>query len=214
MSRWVSPRAVGAEDDGVGGQAAVGEPAVQGILEGEQDGPDGLQGTARVEPGLLGDRLLERGALRQLRGEVARAPGLADLDASHDVRVVEPRRGLRLGQEALAELRIPGKLGRQDLQRDAAARAGIPGLEHRAPATLAQAVEHLVVADAGRIGRLVGAAGSRGHAVLLRVAFGAHYGPASGGLQGARPDVTRPCWRLRRGAGAGPDALAMRRPGR
>jgi len=163
--------AVGAHDDGVGAETPVDEAAGRGVPEGEEDGPQRLERLALVEGALAGDLLLERGAFGKLGGKVAGAPGLADLDPSDDVRMVEPHRGPRAAQEALAGLIVAGEVGRQDLQRDLLARVDLSGREHRAAPALAQAFQHLEAADAGRIGIVVRRATPRHHRFPLCAAF-------------------------------------------
>ena len=50
---------------------------------------------------LVAQDLVEPAPVNELHGVIGQARRLADVEDRHDVRVVQPRRGLRLAQEAL-----------------------------------------------------------------------------------------------------------------
>ena len=80
----------------------------------------------------------ERLAIEVLHDEVRTAVVFAALDHSADIRVVECRHGAGFTREAVAELRIARKFGRQEFDRDAAISACVGGLVDFARATGAQ----------------------------------------------------------------------------
>ncbi len=90
----------------------------------------------RVErqPRRIAQYLLQRAAGNQLHGDVGDAVVLADLEDGDDIGMVEPRRGARLAQEALArrgeDLRRQRRQQRPD--RHLALDGRIDGAEHRA----------------------------------------------------------------------------------
>ena len=69
----------------------------------------------------------EVAAVDEAHGDEQRAVLLAGLVDGHDVRMLERRRHARLALEALAELRVGGELGDDDLQRDAPTEPPIGG---------------------------------------------------------------------------------------
>ena len=93
-----------------------------------------------ARPRQLVDDLVEPPALDELHGIVGGLAVLAYLEDRHDVRVVQPRRRLRLPAEPLQRLGIMRDLVGQYLQRHPAAQADLLGLvddPHAAPADLA-----------------------------------------------------------------------------
>ena len=86
---------------------------------------DALPGQAAF----LRDELFKALVVHVLHGEEVRAAGLADVVDRHDVGVVQGSSGLGLAVELPHELRVSCELGREDLERDVAVEAILPGPE-------------------------------------------------------------------------------------
>ena len=114
--------ALGVDEHVLGLEVAVDDPALVRELRRLEDLADDLDRLADGQPAR--DQVLERGALDVLHRDPVAAVGLAAVvDADH-VRVLEPRRRLRLAAEALDELRVLGEALVQELERH-------PAAEHR-----------------------------------------------------------------------------------
>ncbi len=123
--------AVGVGDQDVGGlDVAVHQPARVRRVEGVGDPRHHPRRAARRNPAALGDELLEARALHVAHGDVEPALVLARAVDRDDVRVLQARRDQRLAHEQLAEARVLGALGGDQLQRDLTAELGIGGAVH------------------------------------------------------------------------------------
>ncbi len=75
-----------------------------GVTQGRGDLADQREALLRCEAG--GDALLERAVGQVFHGHVIQLTDIADVMDGHRVRVRQPRQGLALAQEALAETRV------------------------------------------------------------------------------------------------------------
>ena len=119
---------------------AVDDPAPVRVAERLQDLLGEVDRDVRRQRAALAHELLQRAPVDQLHRDVGRPVPLGAVEDADDVRVREPRRGLRLAPEALAELRVLGEAPAQQLQRHAAAEhlvLGAPDLGHAARARAA-----------------------------------------------------------------------------
>src|SRR5215213_5561847 len=105
------------DDDVVGLEVAVDDPAAVREARGAQDLLDQADRPARVQRRLLGDELLERAATHVLHRDVRRPVPLPAVVDGDDVGVLESRGGGRLAAEALHELAVGREAVVQELQR-------------------------------------------------------------------------------------------------
>ena len=101
--------------------------------------------------------LLDRALVHELHRVEVGVALVVDVIDLHDVGVVEPRRGARLGLEPRDEDRVLRQLGRQHLERDLAVEADLVGavdLAHAALAEDAQQPEAPDLLRRDRLGRL------------------------------------------------------------
>src|SRR6185503_410540 len=140
------------DDDVVGLQVAVDDPAAVGEAGGAEHLDGEVDRTRRVERGLLLDDGLERAAVEELHRDVVRALPLAAVVDGDDVLVVEARRAARLAPEALDELGVLGEAAVQDLERDPPPELQVLGAVDVGHPARADAIEHAVAAIDDRLG--------------------------------------------------------------
>ena len=107
------------DEDVPGLDVAMDEPAAVSVVECARDLRDDRDRACRVEPSVAPQEVAKVGPVDVCHREVEQPVRLAGAERPRDVRVVEVSGNPRLAQEALAEPRVPRKLGREDLQRDA-----------------------------------------------------------------------------------------------
>ena len=95
------------------------------------------------------DEVAQRLALDQFGHDVGDAVVVAGIVEGHDVGMSESRGGAPFLLEAAAPVGALGELGRQDLNRDIAAEAGIVGAVDLAHGALAQLGGDLILTQAG-----------------------------------------------------------------
>ena len=101
-----------------------------------------------IEAGaLLGDPRLERLPLERFHDDERTAGVLVDLVDRADVAVIERRRGARLAPKTLERARVRAGGGRQELDRDLAAKAQVFGAVDDAHAAGAQLGGYVIVRD-------------------------------------------------------------------
>jgi hypothetical protein len=97
--------------------------------------------------GARADQVAQVPALEQLHRHVGEPVLLAEVVDGDDVRVVEPRRRLRLVPEALPEVGVGGERGRDRLDRHVPVEQRVVGPVHLAHRTLADLLDDTVLAD-------------------------------------------------------------------
>ncbi len=122
---------------------AAGVRGVEGVGDAGHDPGDAPRGQTL---GRLGDQVLQARPLHEAHGDEQPAVVLAGPVDRDDVRVLQARGGERLAHEELAQTRVAGALGRDQLERDRASELGVVG-----------PVDDAHAADAGE--RLDGVAG-------------------------------------------------------
>ena len=108
-----------------------------GVVERVGDRAQDAQRPFGLELAFLLDQLSEVLAFDVAHGDVEDPVGFAGVEDRDDVRVVEARCELGLAQEALAEPRVVGELGREQLERRPSLQADLLGQvddAHAAPA--------------------------------------------------------------------------------
>jgi hypothetical protein len=101
---------------------SVHEPGSVCLVECPRDLVDEVERALGLEAPLAPQQIPQIGAFDVLHRDVEDAVVFAGRDRPHDVRMVEARRQLRLPEEAPPEALVPGELGREQLQRNAASR--------------------------------------------------------------------------------------------
>jgi hypothetical protein len=94
----------------------VDEPLGVGGVESAAHLGEDAEGAVDVQPALGPEQLAQVGAVDVAHGDEEHAVHLAGPEDGHDVEMVEGGGQARLADEALAELRVLGELGAQDLQ--------------------------------------------------------------------------------------------------
>ncbi|MNZ08879.1 hypothetical protein D3C78_256950 [compost metagenome] len=135
-------RAIGAEQDVGRLHVPVHQPLGMGIAQCRGDLAQVLHALVRAQP--VGNTLLEGAVGQVLHGHVVVAAGIADVVDGHGVRMRQPRQGLALPQEALAEAAVGGQRRAHDLQRHLALQRTLGGQIDRGHGAVAQLALDLV----------------------------------------------------------------------
>ncbi len=107
--------------------------------------------------------------LHQFHREVGLAVGFTHFVNRHDVRMLKPRRHLRLGTEPLEKL-LAGELARQqELHRDDAVEASLSRAKNHTHPTARYLLDQIVVAEPSRrVGRLLGRVWQDGRGLQIK----------------------------------------------
>src|SRR6185295_12572976 len=135
---------VGVDDDVVGLEVAVDDPAAVGEARGAQDLDGQVDGAVGVQRRLLLDDRLQRAPLEVLHRDVVGAVVLAAVVDGDDVLVLQAGGARRLAAEALDELAVLGEAPVEDLQRHLAPELQVLGDVDVRHAAAAQAVQDAV----------------------------------------------------------------------
>ncbi len=146
----------GIEEDVVGFDVSMQDPALVGEMECPRDFGGKLCGPGRVEPDVRAVRH-GRSSLQQFHAEVRMAVVLPDLVDRDDVGMVERGGGFRLGAETFDEIRRREGAAQGDLHRDPAAETSLASLEHQAHSAARDFLREFVVAKNSARGRARGA---------------------------------------------------------
>jgi hypothetical protein len=137
----------------LGLDVAVDDALVVRVLERVADLGHDRQGLARREAALAHQPAQVR-ALDELHQQEPALARLAEIVDAHDAGMVEPREQACLAQEALGEARVPGRAGREDLERDVAVELPVPRAVDDPHAALADELADLEQRErAGELGR-------------------------------------------------------------
>src|SRR5678816_2061415 len=115
------------EQDVLGGDVAVDESSAMRVGQGPGNLAKDARRLAREEGTTLADPLTEGRSLDEGHDDVDEAPALSDRVDGDDVRMRQRGRGLRLAQEALAQLGACGERRGEDLDRDGPREAHLAG---------------------------------------------------------------------------------------
>jgi hypothetical protein len=125
------------DEDVAGLHVPVHEPRLVRRVETAPDLLDHFDGTLGLEAARCPEQAAEVDAFDQLHGEIQPAVGLARLERTHDVRVLDPPGKLRLAQEPAAESLVARAQPIEHLQRDGGV-VRVAGAVDRAARALAE----------------------------------------------------------------------------
>src|SRR5262249_54286255 len=135
----------GDEEEVVRLDVAVNDPEVVRLGQRLAALADDAEDAHRLHPAVAVDGRAYRLAIEELHGHEEQAlAGLAEIEETHRVRVLELRAGLGLVDEAANPLGILGDLGVQNLDGDNAVDGNLAGLVDHAHSALADAINDLV----------------------------------------------------------------------
>ncbi len=140
--------AVPGDEDVLGLEIPVDDPLLVRRREAVGDLQRVVDGLARRQARALQD-VPQRFAFEQLLDDVRLAVVLADVEDGRDVGVVEGAGGLRLQLETAQAVGVGGEGGGEDLDRDVAVQARVPGAVDLPHAAGADGGEDFVGAEAG-----------------------------------------------------------------